>query len=506
MPLNADGDLGYGSVAAAGPGPGVPGLAGGNLGGGETVPLLLPEPVTAGRPSWKPLSKDELELTAGSPGWRKVRTRLVLLFWLTWLVMLGAAIAIIVQSPRPVAPPLKWWEKELFYRLQPALLMDTPQGAIGGFEVMRERLPYLKSLQVGALILEGVIPKTISASNLTQVSHDLGTMPQFRKLIGETHKEGMKILLDFCDLEVMNEEDSLNATEDLADSSGYIQYSLKYWLEQGISGFSICDTDAAYTEKTLEVWKSLLEEYSEKDNERILVVRETSDSYVVTNVSDGVNGSLVQLTVRSLLPPSAHPLPVPEVARAIEESLQAPRPDWSSWTVGGPVAPELQRIIMVVLMTLPGTPVVSDGEEVNPAQNTTVNAIGDEIYIQDEGKKWRSAIALFQSLSHTRSREEALLFGTFSFLPFNSSSLTSASAMPPLAFLRSWGCVHFLVLLNLGPEPHPLSPDWAPRLPTGGVFVTSTEMDRLGSVSLETLILKPREGIVIKLFEGGSFS
>ncbi|KAL2096362.1 hypothetical protein ACEWY4_008510 [Coilia grayii] len=498
MPLNADGDLGYGSVAA-GSGPGLAG----NMGGAENVPLLMPEPQPE-RYSWKPLSKDELELIAGSAGWRKFRTRLVLLFWLTWVIMLGAAIAIIVQSPRPVAPPLHWWEKELFYRLRPALLMDTQEGAIGGFEVMRERLPYLKSLDVGAVILEGVIPKTISASNLTEVSHNLGSMPQFQKLIAESNREGIKILLDLCDLEVINDKESENSTEDLSDSSGYIQYSLKYWLEQGISGFAICDTDAAYSETTMEVWRALLQEYSEKDNERILVVRETSDSFVVANASNGVvNGSLVQLTERSLLPPSAHPLPVPEVARALEESLQARHTDWSSWTVGGPVLPELQRIIMVLLMTLPGTPVVSDGEEVSPAQNTTVNAIGDEIYIQDEGKKWRSAIALFQSLSRTRSREEALLFGEFSFLPFNDSS---SSATPPLAFLRSWGCVHFLVLFNLGSEPHPLSPNWAPRLPEGGVFVTSTRMDRLGSVSLETLVMKPQEGIVIKLFESGSFS
>lgn len=28
-----------------------------------------------------------------------------------------------------------------------------------------------------------------------------------------------------------------------------LQYSLKFWLEQGVSGFGICDTDATYSEK-----------------------------------------------------------------------------------------------------------------------------------------------------------------------------------------------------------------------------------------------------------------
>ncbi|KAL0173960.1 hypothetical protein M9458_029928, partial [Cirrhinus mrigala] len=72
----------------------------------------------------------------------------------------------------------------------------------------------------------------------------------------------------------------------------------------------------------------------------------------------------------------------------------------------------------------------------------------------------------------SRAREEALHFGRFTFLSFNasmSSSSLNSTATPPLAFLRSWGCVHFLVLFNLGSEPHILDPDWAPSLPEGGV-------------------------------------
>lgn len=120
-----------------------------------------------------------------------------------------------------------------------------------------------------------------------------------------------------------------------------------------------------------------------------------------------------------------------------------------------------------------------------------------------------SAAALFTSLSRSRAREEALLYGSFTFLPFNSSSNsthTSPSSPPVLAFLRSWGCVHFLILLNVGAEPHALDPAWAPSLPEAGVFVTSTGMDRLGSMTLGTLELRPHEAIVIKLFEAGSYS
>lgn len=129
MPLNAGGgDPGYGSVAG-------PGLSGTTGGGSESAPLLIPvpelEPEEHSFQNWRPLSKEELEVAAGGPGWRKVRCYLVLLFWLTWLAMLAVAVAIIVMSPRPVVPPLSWWQKTLFYRLQPDLQAEGSEGING---------------------------------------------------------------------------------------------------------------------------------------------------------------------------------------------------------------------------------------------------------------------------------------------------------------------------------------------------------------------------------------
>lgn len=113
--------------------------------------------------------------------------------------------------------------------------------------------------------------------------------------------------------------------------------------------------------------------------------------------------------------------------------------------------------------------------------------------------------ALFHSLSRTRSHEEALLRGTFTFFTFNTSSLsfasTNSTATPPMAFLRSWGCVHFLVLFNLGSESHALDSNQTLSLPESGMFVTSTGLDRFGQVTLQSITLQPHEAIVIKLFK-----
>ncbi|KAG7238758.1 hypothetical protein INR49_031274 [Caranx melampygus] len=270
----------------------------------------------------------------------------------------------------------------------------------------------------------------------------------------ESNKAGLKVVLDFCevDLDVAGNE----------PSSATVQHSLRFWLEQGVAGFVICDTDAAYSEKTLLEWRDIIREFSSQEEERIVVVKQTQEVLHPLDSSSHSNKTLVDVVMRSILPISHHLLSAQEVAEAIETHLQIREDDiWPSWT----------------------------------------------------DKERHAAVALFTSLSHSRAREEALLYGSFTFLPFNtsvnsSSNSTRASPSPPaiLAFLRSWGCVHFLVLLNTGPDTHALDPSWAPSLPQAGVFVASTGMDRLGSTSLYTLELRPHEAIVIKLFEGGSYS
>ena len=93
-------------------------------------------------------------------------------------------------------------------------------------------------------------------------------------------------------------------------------------------------------------------------------------------------------------------------------------------------------------------------------------------------------------------------------LSFNSSSSTTNSTLAPpiLGFLRSWGCVQILVVLNVGPDPQSLDPHWAHGLPSAGVFIVGTGLDRMGSVALPSLSLRPQEAVVIKLIEARSFS
>ncbi|MGH0114904.1 UNVERIFIED_CONTAM: hypothetical protein FKN15_065828 [Acipenser sinensis] len=283
---------------------------------------------------WVPLGQEELRSQAGGPRWRALRCSLLTLFWLACLAMLGTATTIIVQTPRPVPPRLHWWQKDLFYQIEPSLFLDTNQDGIGDINGIRAGLPYLQSLRVGALIL-GPFFSSLGGSgsppNLTRINQTVGSIEDFEALIAHSN--------------------SLDTNQDgIGDING-IRAGLPYL-------------------QSLRV------------------------------------GALILGPFFSSLGGSGSP-------------------------------PNLTRI------------------------NQTVGSIED-----------------------------------FEALIAHSNSLV-------LAFLRSWECVHFLILLNFGHQEAALTDHWTPGLPTRGAIVVSSRLDRQGAVALDTLRLQPLEALVVKLFDTG---
>lgn len=131
MPLNA-GDVAFGAAPGA------------KLTFSESTPLLVPdlEPQPAGQ--WMPLTREELEAAAGGPGWRKARCYLLLLFWLAWAAMLAGSVAVVATSPRPVLASLTWWQKSLFYQVQPDLFTGK-EDASGGFSGEEKELTVIQN-------------------------------------------------------------------------------------------------------------------------------------------------------------------------------------------------------------------------------------------------------------------------------------------------------------------------------------------------------------------------
>ncbi|XP_059932152.1 4F2 cell-surface antigen heavy chain [Gadus macrocephalus] len=493
MRLNAGEPAAYGSIVAAADPESPP------RGDVEAAPLLSPAP----RAVLRPLSKEELEEAAGGPRWTRIRSRLVLLFWLTWLAMLGTAVFIVVKSPRPVAPPLRWWQKSLFYRLQTALFMDSQPGSLRGIEAVCAQLAYIRSLGVGAVVLEGLF-LTGASPDGPVLNDSLVTGPQVDHLLKESSKAGLRVVLDLCELNftASTEVSEVNDTSVSPERLSTVQHALKSWLEKGVAGFAICDTDPAYSERTLTEWRRVIRGLNKTCADRIMLVRQTGEEL---NSTRSFNGSLVEVVMRSILPPTHHILSAQEVAESMEACLrEGAGAVWPSWTMGGRTSSEFQKLLLVLMMTLPGSPALQPGDELSSTRNVTFPEDQD-VPSSNTDRERRLALALYTSLSLSKAREEALVSGSFTMLSLNSSS-SSTLAPPILGFLRSWGCVQILVVLNVGPDPQSLDPHWAGGLPSAGVFMVGTGLDRMGTVALSALSLRPQEAVVIKLIEARSFS
>ncbi|XP_029699735.1 4F2 cell-surface antigen heavy chain isoform X3 [Takifugu rubripes] len=454
MPLNA-GDGGYGAA------PGARLVAGEES---ESAPLL----VARDPYQWKPLTSEELEVAAGGPGWKKMRCYLIAVFWFVWLAMLVGSVTVVVMTPRPVVTSLTWWQKSLFYQVQPSRFMVKDADESSGFRALCEQLADFKALSAGALILQGVFGDALSPFRPTPTDKFRASVAQIQHLLTDSNKLGLKVVLDICDVNVTG------------------------------------DADEPYNRSTstLLEWRSLLKKFSDEE-ERILVVRQTG------RIRSPINATLVDVVMRSILPSSPQHLSASDVRDAIETHLQTREEDiWIGWTAGRKVPQELEKLLLVLMMTLPGSPAVQYNGDIDQTQSIDISSSSHGM--NETGsppvKARRSSLALLTSLSNSRSREEALLFGSFFSLPFSSlsnSSFNSSSSPPPpiLAFLRSWSCVQFAVLLNVGPELRAVDPAWASSLPDTGMFVASTEMDRLGSTTLNELHLRPYEAVIIKLLE-----
>jgi alpha-glucosidase len=95
----------------------------------------------------------------------------------------------------------KWWQTALFYQIYPRSFADGNGDGIGDFKGMTEKLDYLHDLGVDALWLSPHFPSPnwdwgYDISDYRNVASEYGTLDDFKTFLEETHKRGMRLILD----------------------------------------------------------------------------------------------------------------------------------------------------------------------------------------------------------------------------------------------------------------------------------------------------------------------
>ena len=139
------------------------------------------------------------------------------------LVCLFPAIALSQALARPgwagfVSPSEAWWKGSSVYEIDPH--------GFGSLEEITKHLDYIHSLGADALLLTHFQP---DAAHPQSVDPALGTLDNLEDLIHQASTRNMRILIDLGQLAPSTDLNSI----------------ARYWLNQGVAGFHIADSQQA---------------------------------------------------------------------------------------------------------------------------------------------------------------------------------------------------------------------------------------------------------------------
>lgn len=95
-----------------------------------------------------------------------------------------------------------WWEQSGFYQIYPRSFKDSNGDGIGDLNGITQKLPYLKSLGVKAFWLSPIYKSPMAdfgydISDFRDIQPEYGTMEDFKNLVKEAKRLGLRIILDF---------------------------------------------------------------------------------------------------------------------------------------------------------------------------------------------------------------------------------------------------------------------------------------------------------------------
>lgn len=96
---------------------------------------------------------------------------------------------------------IEWWRDSVVYQVYPKSFNDSNNDGIGDIPGIIEKLDYLQKLGVDVIWLNPIykspqVDNGYDISNYREIYSKFGTMDDFEKLLSETHKRHMRLILD----------------------------------------------------------------------------------------------------------------------------------------------------------------------------------------------------------------------------------------------------------------------------------------------------------------------
>jgi alpha-glucosidase len=129
---------------------------------------------------------------------KSASTRIAVSISLAMMMLCVTAGTAAVNAPPSQHP---WWQKTVFYEIYPRSFADAKNTGMGNIAGITSKLDYLKQLGAGALWITPCYPSPqvdfgYDISDYTAIAPEYGTMQDFDKLMAESKKRDIKIVMD----------------------------------------------------------------------------------------------------------------------------------------------------------------------------------------------------------------------------------------------------------------------------------------------------------------------
>ncbi|KAK4471001.1 hypothetical protein MN116_006502 [Schistosoma mekongi] len=151
--------------------------------------------------------QDLIELDRNEPNWKYIRRVLLIgLVIIFFGLLISCIVYVIVGKKCPYKPMLPFWKSTVGYWLDVFAFKDSSGDFIGDLNGLTSELDYIKSVVRAGYIILGPITKGFynNSHNILALVEDyeqldefVGTMEDFRLLLKQSHKKGLKVVLTF---------------------------------------------------------------------------------------------------------------------------------------------------------------------------------------------------------------------------------------------------------------------------------------------------------------------